>query len=140
MGPQRKKLRPREAALSAHGHAAASGRAWIQTPVLPAAKTETEGHLRWGHGNPAAWFLWGQGTSHLLCSLPKATHPSKSPGSPQHQGGERVAGTPSRQCGWSQALAASAREWPTRDKDSYCPPQAKLPNLKEVDVRYTEAW
>lgn len=27
-----------------------------------------------------------------------------------------------------------------RDQIFLAPPQAKLPNLKEVDVRYTEAW
>lgn len=77
-------------------------------------------------------------TCSVLCLRPP--NPPRAQGAHSTKVGRGWQGPPSRQCGWSQALSASGREWPTRDKDPYCYPQAKLPNLKEVDVRYTEAW
>jgi hypothetical protein len=74
---------------------------------------------------------WG----HLLCALPKVT-----------QGGAHsttvekgLVGTLSH-TRVKLGIMQFWKEWLVCDKDpSHCP-QAKLPNLKEVDVRYTEAW
>lgn len=46
-------------------------------------------------------------------------------------------GSPCAKPGSPSRRAGPARLWKGL---TLLPPQAKLPNLKEVDVRYTEAW
>lgn len=59
----------------------------------------------------------GPRTPHLLCVLSVVTRP-----------------------GLQEAAGGEAGPCSGRDRLLLAPTQAKLPNLKEVDVRYTEAW